>query len=250
MREMSLQELIEQAELLTSSLLLHLHESSSRTPLLNTQNPAPVKEAAPPPPPPPQVKKEAPPPPPPPPAPPVIPSLHAPFMQLLSREYVSPPRPSFDLKGFHVPVRTEPLKDAAPPAWQNLYPQCLFISFFPENSEEGRFLKKVEEAVSTRLQRRATLAHASLETASDLSAFASSQVLKACILVIDPSYKAKMQEWLTLLSLLEEEKKEIGPLQLGFSLFSCPCYTLELPRDFAHSAEFKASLWKSLQCLM
>jgi hypothetical protein len=276
--QMSFKNVLDETQFLVSSLLLHLYENALSSHPLSYEKkskkvvdePKPVNESvarAPAPPAAVPKKQEPAPASPPKPAPSLpqepqlLPPAHPlfPFVQTLSSAMAKPEAPHLDnmiekIKQFGgACLCSEALKTEELLSWKEEYPEVAVVSFFAKESQEELFLRKVTQAIASRLSVRAAFfSTPSLQTAAELSCFSSSKVLKIALFVYSPSLQQKMHEWLTFFPSLEavDLQQEVGPLILKKKLFSTPLYQLVLPPFCEQDADFKAALWKALQQLL
>ncbi|MBS0656528.1 MAG: hypothetical protein JSR46_12185 [Verrucomicrobia bacterium] len=186
-------------------------------------------------------------------------SACAPYIQTLSKALPKPEQPHFSdliakIAQFSgIPICQELPSDTCVEeslTWKKEYPQCAIVSFFAKGSQEEAFLQKVSQAIASRLGIGAALFSApSQETAASLACYASSGILKAICVACDLPHQHKVHEWFSLFPSLEEasEQQEMHPLVLKKRLFSTPLYQLTLPPDFEQAVDFKTALWKALR---
>jgi hypothetical protein len=183
----------------------------------------------------------------------------APFIQTLAKALTKREQPPLrDLiakitEFSKVPICQELPSDTAVEeslTWKKDYPQFAIVSFFAKGSQEEAFLQKVSQAVSSRMGIGAALfTIPSLQTASAITSYCSSGILKTICFAYDLPLQHKAYEWLSLFPFLEEatQEKEMHPLILKKRLFSTPLYQLILPPDCEQAVEFKTALWKALR---
>ena len=138
--------------------------------------------------------------------------------------------------------RIPELQNAYP--WQNTYPECLVISFFAKESTEDSFLCKMTRAITDRRGMRSALFQASSEAQAFMHTFATTGILRAIFIAYSNEAQNKVQEWLSELPYLEQNKDTATLLQCRHKLFGLPIFELIFSGE--PTQQEKARLWKTL----